>query len=632
VLVYDASTSNLVTRISLPINTSPAGLVIAPDGSRLYVSLRSQTNGGPSLASIDLASHMFFAQYPADTAGPLAISRDGSHVFISSTNAMSLFDVSAQRVTSTIPSGLVLGLAGSPTLDRLYTTSLDSMSGAATSIIREFDSKTGAALSAAAAHGLLTWSDVHVSADGTRVYATGASNWTNPPAGGGVSIFDPSTWQLLRELRMNASPMGSVDAPGRQRLYSWDDKEILVSDLVAGATVDRVPLMSTRSLVVTPDESRAWAMTFGDPSVGSIDALYAMDLSNDAIIANIPLGGPATIAAVTPLGAKTCAYSVKAAQTSWTIDGGTSSIMLSTPCSWSASSSAPWARIDRTSGVAAATLALTVDPNAGAVTRRATIVVGGRSILIAQAGSSSAAPFGTIDTPADNTTGITGAIAVTGWALDEVGVARVAVYRDPVAGESGTEVFIGNATLVDGARPDVQAIYASFPNASRAGWGLQVLTNMLPGVGNGTYRLLAYADSVDGQRTLLGTRTITCSNASATLPFGSIDTPGQGETVSGTVVNFGWALTPNPAVIPFNGSTIDVLIDGIVVGHPTYGFARADIDATFPGYQNTGHAVGYFMIDTTQLSDGVHTIAWVVHDTRGATQGIGSRVFTVANQ
>jgi len=97
---------------------------------------------------------------------------------------------------------------------------------------------------------------------------------------------------------------------------------------------------------------------------------------------------------------------------------------------------------------------------------------------------------------------------------------------------------------------------------------------MLPGGGNGTYRLVVYADDVDGHRTLLGARTITCSNARATMPFGSIDTPGQGDTVSGTVVNFGWALTPKPAMIPFDGSTIDVLIDGINVGHPTYGLAR----------------------------------------------------------
>jgi hypothetical protein len=96
-------------------------------------------------------------------------------------------------------------------------------------------------------------------------------------------------------------------------------------------------------------------------------------------------------------------------------------------------------------------------------------------------------------------------------------------------------------------------------------------------------------------------------------------------------VNFGWALTPNPAMIPFDGSTIDVFVDGVVVGHPTYGLARADIDDAFPGYANTGHAVGYFIIDTTQISNGLHTLSWVVRDSQGAAQGIGSRFFTVSN-
>ncbi len=155
---------------------------------------------------------------------------------------------------------------------------------------------------------------------------------------------------------------------------------------------------------------------------------------------------------------------------------------------------------------------------------------------------------------------------------------------------------------------------------------------MLPGQGTGTYRLLAFADDVEGHTTLLGTRTFTAANASADLPFGTIDTPGQGETVSGTIVNFGWALTPQPKVIPMDGSTIDVLIDGVVVGHPTYGFARSDIQALFPGYANTDGAVGYFILDTTTLTDGLHSIAWVVRDNMGATQGIGSRFFTVANQ
>ena len=82
---------------------------------------------------------------------------------------------------------------------------------------------------------------------------------------------------------------------------------------------------------------------------------------------------------------------------------------------------------------------------------------------------------------------------------------------------------------------------------TRAGWGFMVLTNMLPNQGNGTYLFYMHAQDRDGNTTLLGTRTITCANASATKPFGAIDTPTQGGTASGaSFVNFGWALTPQP--------------------------------------------------------------------------------------
>ena len=633
VLVYDANTAALVTSIALPLNTSPAGIVISRDGKRLWVSLRSQTNNGsPSLAAIDLTSQLFFARYTTDAAGPLAISRDGAHVFISSNNAVSVFDVASQQVISPVQSGLVLGLTASPTADQLYTTSFDEQAGTSASVIREFDSTTGAAEASAGAHGTLMWSDVRVSSDGTRLYATGASNWVNPSAGGGVSIFDPTTWLAIAELRMNASPMGSVDAPSRGRLYSWDNQQIIVSDLAASAIVDHIGLVSIRSLVVTPDESHVWAMTAHDQTTGGIDGLYQVDLSTDAVAATVPLAGAATIAAITPPGAAACSYAANASQTSWSIAGGSSSISLTTMCAWAASSSATWARVSVTSGVGSRTLTVTVDPNTGASTRTATIVVGGQPVQIAQAGSASAPPFGMVDTPADNISGVSGAIALGGWALDDVGVTNVSIYRVAIAGESGGEVFVGNATFVTGARPDVQAAYASYPNAARAGWGLQILTNMLPGGGNGTYQFHVYVDDVDGHHVLLGTRTITCANALATTPFGSLDTPGSGATVSGIIVNFGWALTPKPAMIPFDGSTIDVLIDGVVVGHPTYGLARSDVDTAFPGYLNTGHAIGYFSIDTTRLTNGIHTIAWVVHDSLGATQGIGSRFFMVANQ
>jgi len=211
----------------------------------------------------------------------------------------------------------------------------------------------------------------------------------------------------------------------------------------------------------------------------------------------------------------------------------------------------------------------------------------------------------------------------------------VTLWRDPMAGEAASssngKVFIGNAVPVDGARPDVDAIYAA-PFDYQAGWGYLLLTNMLPNEGNGTFALYVYATDVEGHTVLLGSRTITCDNAHATKPFGSIDTPDQGGTVSGAgYINFGWALTPQPNMIPTDGSTITVYVDGVAIGHPVYNQPRSDIATLFPGRANTNGAIGYLQFDTRTLANGVHTIAWSVTDNAGNSEGIGSRYFTVLN-
>lgn len=242
-------------------------------------------------------------------------------------------------------------------------------------------------------------------------------------------------------------------------------------------------------------------------------------------------------------------------------------------------------------------------------------------------------PTGTIDTPAPDAT-VAGEIGVTGWAVDDIGIAGVDIYRSPLAGEPrdlNGLVPLGAATLVAGARPDVQSAYPTRPQAERAGWGYMLLTNMLPGGGNGRFTLHAFARDLDGHTVLLGSRAITAANAGAVLPFGTIDTPKQGKTVSGTIVNFGWALTPQPNAIPADGSTIGVYVDGVYLGHPVYNNARSDIQTLFPGYRNTDGAVGYYELDTTLLANGVHSIAWGVRDAAGNAQGIGSRYFTVNN-
>ena len=116
-------------------------------------------------------------------------------------------------------------------------------------------------------------------------------------------------------------------------------------------------------------------------------------------------------------------------------------------------------------------------------------------------------PFGSFDTPTDNASGLTGSVAVTGWALDDNGVTKVRILRDPVAGETpGTLVYIGDASRVPGARPDIAAKFPTAAQKDRAGWGYLLLSLFLPNLGNGTFKLYAYADDGDGHSTLLGTK------------------------------------------------------------------------------------------------------------------------------
>ena len=123
------------------------------------------------------------------------------------------------------------------------------------------------------------------------------------------------------------------------------------------------------------------------------------------------------------------------------------------------------------------------------------------SLNLVQNGTS-ASPFGFVDTPLDNTTGVTGAIPFTGWALDDIEVTRVMICRaafgaevapvDPNCG-GAAQIFVGFAVFIDGARPDVPVAFPTYPVNTKAGWGFMVLTNMLPAQGNGTYVFYMHA-------------------------------------------------------------------------------------------------------------------------------------------
>jgi Leucine-rich repeat (LRR) protein len=319
-------------------------------------------------------------------------------------------------------------------------------------------------------------------------------------------------------------------------------------------------------------------------------------------------------------------------QHSWLYNTGTGTL------NWTVTSNASWIRSNGENGIDDGIIYISVDPT-GLSTGS---YIGTVSVSAPNASNSpqsievylniipeveAAKPFGDFATPIDNST-VSSSIPVTGWALDDIGIDSVKIYRETA---DNSLAYIGDAVFVEGARPDVQDIYTNYPNNYKAGWGYMLLTNFLPN-GNGEFTLHAIATDMEGESVTLGTKKISVDNDNAVKPFGAIDTPGQGEFLSGNnYINWGWALTPQPNMIPTDGSTINVWVDGEIIGQPVYNLYRQDIATLFPGYANSDGAVGYFYLDTTKLVNGRHSISWYVKDSGNNYDGIGSRYISVLN-
>ena len=351
---------------------------------------------------------------------------------------------------------------------------------------------------------------------------------------------------------------------------------------------------------------------------------------------------------------------------------------------WSATANQVWVRIASGTGHGDGEFTVALVPEALAAlaggTHTATVTVaapgsvqGTRTVTVTLSivdAAQTAPPIGNLDSPVEGAPGLSGAIAVTGWALDDVGVERVEIWRNclapidsnrpgvcrPVTPTGAADrVFIGHAAFLPGARTDIETNpqYAGYPLAYRAGWGYLLLTNALPNQasgategGQGPVTLYAYAVDREGRYTELGARTIALDNDNATRPFGSIDTPEQGGTVAATLMaNFGWAMTQTGKCIDTaNAASYRVFIDGVsrtltpgVNWIP--GLARTDLAAAYPGLCNSGNALAayYLNVATLGLANGLHTIGWDVYDDNGTpliladdnVAGIGSRFFTV---
>jgi hypothetical protein len=124
-------------------------------------------------------------------------------------------------------------------------------------------------------------------------------------------------------------------------------------------------------------------------------------------------------------------------------------------------------------------------------------------------------PIGAFDQPADGVTVRGGGVRLSGWTLDDIGLAEVEICREPLprtppgVGCGGRLVHLGSATFYDASRPDVASAFPSVPGNDRSGWTFVLDTRTLPRAARGTFRVYAAAKDLEGRWTLLGSKTVT---------------------------------------------------------------------------------------------------------------------------
>jgi hypothetical protein len=592
---------------------------------------------------------------------------------------------------------------------------------------------------------------------GPGVYFSGSA--TNAANGGlSVRLYTNTTWQAgssYSHLDENTYPAGHADSlmtyalaaaeaihhPGNVPLGMFKDMGWSTCPASLSATSAIVAAgVSSGSVALTIEPNCAWSAATASSFVTLTGAASGMGSGTVSyqVAANAtgsPRQGTIRASGVTftisqSANANAIALSPSTLRFAGTNNGGTLSPMTvpqtvtvtasgAGPITWAAAANQPWVQITGGSGTGSGTFTVgMINPdNVLGATTRATATI---TVTSANAGNSPrtiavtlsltsalGAPFGQVDAPAQHATDVVGAIGITGWALDDVAVTRVKVYRtclgmdDPNSCQvilGRNVVWIGDAAFLPGARPDVEAAFPTVPNAHAAGWGMQILTNMLPSIpngpdgpngqlygGQGAVTLYAFAFDVEGRVVLLGRSSdpaspdvatptvITLGNDAIAQPFGTIDTPALGATVSGTIANFGWVLTPDANTaggdaldiqMAPSGSGMVVYIDGLATATVAYNQCRGTVgNPPPPGvycdddianifgnttpqapltsrtanqtrYRNldaTRSAIGAYVLDTTTLTNGLHTIAWGVADSAGRGEGIGSRFFTVFN-
>ncbi len=222
-----------------------------------------------------------------------------------------------------------------------------------------------------------------------------------------------------------------------------------------------------------------------------------------------------------------------------------------------------------------------------------------------------APPFGVFEGLGPGRNAGTGILPLTGWALDDDGIARVDIFVDGVVA--------GRADLRQN-RPDVGILFPGFPDSNRAGFGFLLdSTEYL----NDMHAVSARVTTNTGEQLWLGPRMIQFTNATHLLvPFGAITFPNAHAELSGKCnlndpfrrysVIEGWALDLGVELTDTGVKYVELLINGAIFANShtdcffsaatggytnCFGLPSLDVEQQFPTVSHSPRARFRFVLD-----------------------------------
>ena len=377
------NTSNNTVVATIPVDPSPNGLAVSPNGASVYVACF----GGNKVDVISSASNSVIATIVVG-ASPIqvAVSPNGAQVYVvaQAANQVNVIDTASKSVIANITVGSHPNrVAFSPDGTRGYVTNLYSgnvsvIDTSSKSVIGSFPTGTGPV-------------DIAVTSNG-RLYVS--NQYSNT-----VTVHDFSG-SLLATIPGFVFPNSVAANPNGTRVFVTNGNASTVSTIdTSSNSVMGTPMpvgTTPTSVTVSADGTMAYVVNEYSFSLSQLNVggnYIANTLQRVGVYPiAVAMQPPASTVVPPP---PTCTYTLSASSASFSAAGGPASVNVSTGanCSWTAVSNTGWAQVTAgRSGTGNGIVTYLVNANLSVSSQSGTMTIAGQTFTINEAGSAPPPP------------------------------------------------------------------------------------------------------------------------------------------------------------------------------------------------------------------------------------------------